>query len=177
MKITTYAKVTHLCLKNAFCYLHFLSQRMASLIGLFLMCFSIYVYLIFSGPCADGYGVCCLNFVTACQSNVKKNVSYIQANVSYISYIKCLIYPGKIHLWSIVIIIILTTVLRKPNHNHQNPDQRTGYSTFVIVVLLISYCIISYLYSNIITTSALPLSSQLMIIKILMIRTPTTQRV
>jgi len=30
------------------------------------------------GPCADGYGVCCLNFVTACQSNVKKNVSYIQ---------------------------------------------------------------------------------------------------
>ena len=31
-----------------------------------------------SGPCADGYGVCCLQFTTSCQTNVKQNVSYIQ---------------------------------------------------------------------------------------------------
>ena len=37
-------------------------------------------FVMITGPCADGYGVCCLNFVTACQSNVKKNVSYIQVN-------------------------------------------------------------------------------------------------
>lgn len=34
------------------------------------------------GPCADGYGVCCLHFTTECQTNVKENVSYIQ-NPSY----------------------------------------------------------------------------------------------
>ena len=43
----------------------------------------IFVIDFFAGPCADGYGVCCLNFVTACQSNVKKNVSYIQAHFNY----------------------------------------------------------------------------------------------
>ena len=40
-------------------------------------------FVMITGPCADGYGVCCLNFVTACQSNVKKNVSYIQVNTTF----------------------------------------------------------------------------------------------
>jgi hypothetical protein len=30
------------------------------------------------GPCANGYGVCCLQFTTECQTSVKQNVSYIQ---------------------------------------------------------------------------------------------------
>ena len=48
-----------------------------SVVSTTLLSFS---FVMITGPCADGYGVCCLNFVTACQSNVKKNVSYIQVN-------------------------------------------------------------------------------------------------
>ena len=50
-------------------------------------------FVMITGPCADGYGVCCLNFVTACQSNVKKNVSYIQVN----SW--TLLSPTALSLW------------------------------------------------------------------------------
>ena len=75
-------------------------------------------FVMITGPCADGYGVCCLNFVTACQSNVKKNVSYIQVNC-----------------WTLLSLTALSLWHHHHHHDHehycQNPDYPAGYSTTI----------------------------------------------